>query len=115
MNAQNTHGTLYYWLAKADHPFAIAYHTARVEGKILIRKLQFRPPQRGSVKMQIHLCKQYLGQSDHPQTVVNVLQTHGGVHPSGLTYKQQEDLARLYKGIQKRALERAQRELESED
>jgi hypothetical protein len=67
-----TERTLYYWLRKADHPFTHAYHAARAEGKVLLRKLQFESANRGCVEMLKFLGKQYLGQTDQPQTVVNV-------------------------------------------
>jgi hypothetical protein len=64
--------------------------------------------------MLIHLGKQLLGQSETPQTIVNV-STTGRPNPSGLTDEQQKDLDRIYTGIQKRALLRAKRELEEEE
>jgi hypothetical protein len=60
------------------------------------------------------LGRQYLGQTDQPQTIVSVLETDG-VYRSGLSAEQQKDLERLYAGILKRALARTKRETETED
>jgi hypothetical protein len=67
-----TERTLYYWLRKAGHPFTQTYHGARAEGKVLLRKLQFESANRGCIEMLKFLGKQYLGQTDQPQTVVNL-------------------------------------------
>jgi hypothetical protein len=68
----------------------------------------------GNTAALIFLAKNWLGMTDHPLAVVNVTQNAGQAAPMRLNKEQQADLDRLYAGIQKRAIARAKREMESE-
>jgi hypothetical protein len=52
-----------------ERRFAGELAKGRVDGRIRLRRLQWQSAQKGNVTMQIWLGKQYLGQSDQPQSI----------------------------------------------
>jgi len=109
--------TLYDLIKRGGNDGIEAYQRGLQEGKASIRRMQFEEAKNGSIAMQIWLGKQYCGQSDQPQTVVNVTAQGGQsvINSVQVNKDQEAELERLMTGIQRRALTKAMQELADEE
>jgi hypothetical protein len=102
-------------LRNPDHPVTRAFIRGREAGKQTVRRRQMEVAQEGNVAMLIWLGKQILDQADVPQNVINV-RAEGGRAENNfvLNDEAKAELENLSLGIHKRALQRAQREVNAE-